>query len=126
MVELMTQLMALSAFNAALQGKAALLQPGAQAPAPSIFARTPAFIGQMDLLDFRKKEYLSVYAAGKSPVFEGDERFDVKTERLGPFLKRLHKKATNQGWKNVNNLQQIALFDVNSALLIARASYSFI
>ena len=45
-------------------------------------------------------------------MFEGDERVDVKTETLGPFLKRLHKKSTKQGWNDANNLQQIALFDV--------------
>jgi hypothetical protein len=76
-------------------------------------------MGQTDLLDFRKKADLSINAKGKSPVFEGDKRFDVKTERLGPFLKRLHKKATNQGWNNANNLQQIALFNIthNGALI---------
>ena len=43
-------------------------------------------MGQTDLLDFRKKADLSIYAEGKSPVFEGDERFDVKNETLGSFL----------------------------------------
>ena len=33
-------------------------------------------------------------------------------ETLGPFLKRLHKKVTDQGWNNANNTQQIALFDI--------------
>ena len=76
-------------------------------------------MGQTDLLDFRKKADPSVYAEDKSLVFEGDEHADVKTETLGPFLKRLHKKATNQGWSDANNLQQIALFDVthNGALI---------
>ena len=69
-------------------------------------------MGQADLLDFRKKADLSIYAKGKSPVFEGDERFDVKSETLGPFLKRLHKNATDQGWNNANNPQQISLFNV--------------
>ena len=95
MVELMAQLAALSASNAALLSQVASLQPGAQVPAPTSFVRTPAFTGQTDLLDFRMKADLSVYAEGKRPVFEGDKRFDVKTETLGPFLKRLHKKATD-------------------------------
>ena len=97
MVELLTQLTALAALNATLQGQVASLQPGAQVRSPTSYARTPAFMGQTDLLNFRKKADLSVYAKGKSPVFEGDKRFDVKTETLGPFLKRLHKKATDQG-----------------------------
>ena len=119
MVELLTQLTALAASNAALQGQVASLQSGAQAPAPKSFARTPAFMGQTDLLDFRKKADLSVYSEGKSPVFKGDERFNVKTETRGPFLKRLHKKATDKGWNDANNPQQIALFDVthNGALI---------
>ena len=77
-------------------------------------------MGQTDLLDFRKKADLSVYTEGKSPVFKGDKRFDVKTETLGPFLKRLHKMATDQGWNDANNQQQIALFNIthNGALTI--------
>ena len=114
MIDLMTQLAALAAANATLQGQVTNLQPGVQAPTSASFARTPAFMGQMDLLNFRKKANLSIYAEGKSPVFEGDEQFDVKTENLGPFLslKRLHKKATDQGWNNANNPQQIALFNI--------------
>ena len=69
-------------------------------------------MGQSDLLDFRKKVDLSVYAAGKSPMFEGDEQFEVKTETLGPFLKRLHMKATDQGWNDPSNTQQVALFNI--------------
>ena len=72
MVELMAHLAALSASNAALLSQVALLQPGAQVPAPTSFARTPAFTGKTDLLD----------TEGKSPWFEGDERFDFKTETL--------------------------------------------
>ena len=96
-MELLSQLATLAASYAALQGQVATLQSGAQAPASTSFARTPAFMGQTDLLNFRKKADLSIYTEGKSPVFEGDERFNVKTETLGPLLKRLHKKATEQG-----------------------------
>ena len=88
MIELVSQLAALAAANATLQSQVTNLQPGAQAPAPTSFARTPAFTGQTDLLDFRKKADLSIYAEGKSPVFEGDERLNVKTDTPGPFLKR--------------------------------------
>ena len=84
------------------------------ATAPTSFARTPAFMGQIDLLDFRKKVDVSVYAEGKNPVFEGDKcfDFDVKTDTLGPFLKRLNKKVTDQGWNDANNTQQISLFNI--------------
>ena len=51
----------------------------------------------------------------KNPVLEGDECFDVKTETLGQFLKRLHKKVTNQSWNNAGNVQQIALFNITQA-----------
>ena len=112
MVDLLAQLAALEAANATLQGQVTNLQPGVQAPTSTTFARTPALMGQTDLLHFKKKANLSIYAEGKSPVFEGDERFDVKTETLGPFLKRLHKKATDQGWNNPNNTQQIVLFKI--------------
>ena len=103
MVELLAQMAALTAENAALQGQVANLQPGITAPTLTIYARTPALMGQSDLLDFRKKADLNVYTEGKSPIIEGDERFDVKTETLGPFLKKLHMKVTNKGWNNPSN-----------------------
>ena len=90
MIYLMTQLAALEAANGTLQGQVTNLQPGAQAPASTSFSRTPAFMGQTDLLNFRNKANLSIYAEDKSPVFEGDKQFDVKTEILGPFLKKLY------------------------------------
>ena len=80
MIELLTQLTALAASNAALQGQVATLQSRAPVPASASYARTPAFMGQTDLLNFRKKADLSIYVEGKCPVFEGNEQFDVKTE----------------------------------------------
>ena len=112
MVNIMAQLATLTAANVTLQGQVSNLHPVAPAPTLTTFARTPAFMGQTDLLDFNKKADLRIYAEGKSPVFEGDERFDVKTETLGPFLKRLHKKATDQGWNDPSNAQQIVLFNI--------------
>jgi len=112
MVDITAQVAALTAANAALQGQVANLQPGGTVPTSAAFARTPAFMGQSDLLDFRKKTYVSVYAESKGPVFEEDKQFNVKKETLGPFLKRLHMKTTHQGWNNPSNTQQIALFDI--------------
>ena len=116
LADLLAQIAALSASNATLQGQVNLLQPGVQVPVATTFARTPAFRGQMHLLDYGKKADLSVYAEGKSPVFEGDERFDVRAETLGPFLKRLHKKVTEQGWNDASNTQQITLFCFGTVL----------
>jgi hypothetical protein len=127
MINLMTQLAALAAANAILQGQVTNLQPGVQAPASASYARTPAFMGQTNLLDFRKKADISIYAEGKSPVFEGDERFDVKTETLGPLLKRLHKKATDQGWNDPNNTHQIVLLNIthNGAVIAIDITKSY-
>ncbi len=91
----------------------AALQPGVTETTAATYARTPALMGQTNLLDFRKKVDLNVYTEGKSPIFEGEERFDIKTETLGAFLKKLYIKATNKGWNNPNNTQQIALFNIN-------------
>ena len=46
---------------------------------------------------------------------------------LGPFLKRLHKKAIDQGWNDANNPQQIALFNVmhNGALIKINITKSY-
>ena len=127
MIDLMAQMAALTAPNATLQGQVTNFQPGAQAPISAIFARTPAFMGQVGLLNFRKKADLSICAEGKSPMFEGDKQFKVKTETLGPFLKRLHKKATDQGWNDPNNTQQISLFNVthNSAVIAINVTKSY-
>ena len=77
MVDLLAQV-------AALQGQVASLQPRITATTLTIYARTPALMGQSDLLDFRKKADINVYTECKSPILEGDEQFDVKTETLGP------------------------------------------
>ena len=69
MADMINQLATLTASNVALQGQVASLQPAAPAPAPTTFARTPVLMGQTDLLDFKKKADLSVYAEGRSPVF---------------------------------------------------------
>ena len=84
-------------------------------------------MGQTYLLDFKKKANLSIYAEGKSPVFEGDERLDVKMETLGLFLKRLHKKETDQGLNDPNNAQQIVLFNImhNGAAIVIDITKSY-
>ena len=73
MVDVLAQLAVLTVANAAVQGQVSNLQPGGPAPTSTTFARTPAFMGQTDLLDFNKKANLSIYAEGKIPVFEGDK-----------------------------------------------------
>ena len=112
MIELLAQMATLAASNATRQGQVASMQLGAQATQPTTYARTPAFRGQTDLLNFGKKADLSVYVEGKIPVLEGDERFAVKTETLRQFLKKLYKRVTDQGWNDANNMQQIALFNI--------------
>ena len=87
MVDLLAQMAALTV----------ALQPGVTAPTAETYARTPALMGQSNLLDFRKKDDMNVYTEGKSQILEGDEQFDIKTKTLGPFLKKLHMKATNKG-----------------------------
>ena len=73
MIDLLAQLATLAAANETLQGQVATLLPGMQAPASTSFARTLALMGKTNLLDFRKKANLSIYAEGKSPVLKGDE-----------------------------------------------------
>jgi len=119
MIDLLAQLATLAAAKkTTLQGQVSTLLPGTQASASTSFAWTPVFMGQTNLLDFRKKANLSIYAEGKSPVLEGEKQFAVKTETLGPFLKRLHKKATDQGWNKANNSQQIVLFNATHSGII--------
>jgi len=69
------------------------------------YARTPALIGQYDLLDFGKEVDPGVYKEGKTPVLEGDNCFDLKPETLGQFLRMLDRKATDQGWNDASSAQ---------------------
>ncbi len=48
-------------------------------------------------------------------------------ESLGPFLKRLHKKATDQGWNDPAKPQQIVLFNIthNSAVIAIDITKSY-
>ena len=111
MSELMTQLTIsqLTISNAILQGQ--VNARSTVAPATS-YARTPAFSGQYDLLDFCKEVDLGVYNEGKIPVLKGDNCFDLKHDMLGPFLRMLDRKATDQGWNDANSTQQIGLFNI--------------
>ena len=83
MIELLAHLATLAASNATLQGQVASMQPGAQATQPTTYARTPAFRGQIDLLNFGKKADISVYVEGKRPVLEGMNSSTSKQIRSG-------------------------------------------
>ena len=63
-------------------------------------------------MDFERKVDLDVYYEGRTPVLEGDNRFDLKPETLGQFLKLLDRKATDQGWNNASSTQKIEIFNV--------------
>jgi hypothetical protein len=65
------------------------------------------------VLDFYRKEDLDVYYEGITPVLEGDNRFDLKPETLGQFLKLLDRKSTDQGWNDASSAQQIGLFNIS-------------
>ncbi len=112
MVDLLAQMAALTAANAALQGQVANLQPGISAPTSAIYARTPALRGKTDLLDFRKTEDRNIYEDGKSPVLSGDNRFDATAKQLMPFINALNIRATDLGWNDATNPQQVTLFDI--------------
>ena len=78
----------------------------------AIFARTPAFWRQCDLLDVANKFDLYVYNEGRAPVLKGDDCFDLKPETLGQFLRNLDRKATDQGWNDASSTQQIEVFNI--------------
>ena len=64
------------------------------------------------MLDFAREVDLDVYHEGITPVLKGDNRFDLKPETLGHFLRMLDKKATDQGWNNASSTQKIGIFDI--------------
>jgi hypothetical protein len=80
-------------------------------PATS-FARTPAFRRKYNPLEVGKKFDLYVYDEGRAPVLEGDNRFDLKPEKIGQFLRMLDKKATDQGWNDASSTQQVVIFSI--------------
>ncbi len=68
--------------------------------------------GQTNMLDFKRKVDLDVYLEGRTPVLEGDNRFDLKPETLGKFLKLRDRKATDQGCNDASSTQQIGIFNI--------------
>ena len=68
--------------------------------------------GQSHVLDCKRKVDLDIYLEGRTPVLEGDNRFDLKPETLGQFLELLDRKATDLGWNNASSTQQIGLFNI--------------
>ncbi len=112
MVDPPAQMATLTAANSALQGQVANLQPGITAPTSAICARTPALRDKTDLLDFRKTEDWNIYEDGRSSVLSGDNRFDAMAKQLMPFINALNRRATEMGWNDATNPQQITLFDI--------------
>ncbi len=86
MDDLLAQVAVLAASNAALQCQVAC-------------------VGQTHMLDCNRKVDLDIYLEGRTPVLEGDNRFDLKPETLGQFLKLLDRKATDQGWNDASSTQ---------------------
>jgi hypothetical protein len=99
---------ALTAANAALQGQVA----GLTAPTSATYARTPALRGKTDLLDFGKTTDWNIYESDRSPVLSRDNCFDATAEQLMPFINALNRRATDMGWNDATNPQQITLFDI--------------
>ena len=73
MLDLLAQVAALTAANAALQGQFA----GLTAPNSVTYARTPALTGKTDLLDYGKTNDRNIYENGRSPVLSRDNCFDA-------------------------------------------------
>ncbi len=97
---LVAQVAALTAANAALQ------------PTAAIYARTPALRGKTDLLNFGKTKDRNIYENGRSPVLSSDNCFDATAEQLMPFINALNMRATDMGWNDATNPQQVTLFDI--------------
>ena len=110
MFDLLAQMAALKAANAALQGQVANLQPGITAPTFAIYARTPALRGKTDLLDFRKTKDRNIYENSRSPVLSRDNCFDAMAKKLMPFINALNRRATDMSWNDPTNPKQITLF----------------
>ncbi len=112
MVDPPAEMAALTAANSALQGQVANLQPGITAPTSAIYTRTLALRDKTDLLDFRKTENWNIYEDGRSSVLSGDNCFDAMAEQLMPFINAFNRRATDMGWNDATNPQQITLFDI--------------
>ena len=112
MVDVMNQLATLTAANAALQGQVTNLQPVVPAPAPITCARTPALRDKTNLLDYGNTEDRNIYEDGRSSVLSRDKLFDATAEQLMPFINALNRRATEMGWNDSTNPQQITLVDI--------------
>ena len=82
------------------------------ARAPVTFARAPGLNNSHELLDFKEKSDLSLFKSGCKALFEGDACFDGTVKSLTVFLTALAKHASDMGWSEETNTQQIALFNI--------------
>ncbi len=112
MVDLLAQMAALTAANAALQDQVANLQPGITAPTSAIYARTPDLRDKTNLYDYGNTEDRNIYEDSRSSVLSRDKCFDAMVEQLMPFINALNRRATEMGWNDATNPQQITLFDI--------------
>ena len=111
-IDLFAQLATLAAATATLQDQVTGMHPRNPAAPTTSFARTPALRGKTDLLDFGKTTDRNVYKDSRSPVLSRDDCFDATAKQLMPFINALNKRATDMGWNEATNPQQITIFDI--------------
>jgi hypothetical protein len=98
--------------QAAALAAAAVATPPPMVSAPVVFARSPGMHKSNELLDFKDKVDLSLFKSGCNALFEGDSCFDGTATSLTVFLTSLGKHATEMGWSDETNAQQITLFNI--------------
>jgi hypothetical protein len=111
-IHLFAQLPTMEVSTATLQSQVAGMQSRTPATPATSYARTPALAGKTDLLDYGKTNDRNIYENGRSPVLSRENCFDATAERLMPFINALNMRATDMGWNDATNPQQITIFDI--------------
>ena len=77
---------------------------GGQPPNPQpqqavVFARNPGMLNPNVLLDYAKKEKLTIYKDATKPLYgNGEELFDMTIDRFDTFMDRLKERCTKSGF----------------------------
>jgi hypothetical protein len=98
--------------TATLQSRVTGMHPRTPATPTLSFARTPALRDKTNLLDYGNTEDRNIYEDGRSSVLSRDKFLDATAEQLMPFINALNMRATDMGWNDTTNPQQITPFDI--------------
>ena len=72
---------------------------GGEDPEAVTFARNPGAVDRNQMLNFGKKEHLKFHSNAIKPLYSnGEELFNMQTERFGTFMERMKQRSIQIGF----------------------------